>query len=94
MWRLTTFQSVPTYHVETPCLFISPLTYMGMHPVISHKFVEYKQNPVNLQVIFKLNTVNLCMQIKVRGGYRTKGVFENVTPNLLLFCERLTQANS
>ena len=39
---------------NTPCL-IAPLPYIGMHPVISHKFTGFKQNPINVQEIYKMH---------------------------------------
>ena len=41
--RNITEDTLPVYHVGTPCLFISLpyFTYMDMHPVISHRYTGY-----------------------------------------------------
>ena len=39
---------------NAPCL-IAPLPYIGMHPVISHTFTGFKQNPINVQKIYRMH---------------------------------------
>ena len=58
-----TQNATPVYHAETPRLFISPLPYIGMHPVIPRKFTGFKQNHTILLEIYRFKQITDLIKI-------------------------------